>query len=134
MGRTDRICFWSLSRKIQRHPPVSKGEGGRKQLDRLYSSRKLHYTIILHCYCLNNRKLQFIKGGGRKKWICLYFSQKMHYYTNFETQHSGLGSIWIRTGLTLVPASVMYGKYRPDPIPCRLGFNFDGAARLLFSS
>ena len=44
--------------------------------------------------------------------------------------HSGLGSIWIRTGLTLVPASVMCGKYRPDHILCRLGFNFDGAARL----
>ena len=35
--------------------------------------------------------------------------------------HSGLGSIWIRTEPTLVPA-------RPGPILCRLGFNFDGAA------
>ena len=41
--------------------------------------------------------------------------------------HSGLGSIWIRTGPTLLPASVMC---QPDSILCRLGFNFDGAARL----
>ena len=52
-------------------------------------------------------------------------------FNNFEfINHSGLGSIWIQTGPTLVPVSVTCGKYQPDPILCRLGLNFDGADRL----
>ena len=31
----------------------------------------------------------------------------------------------------LVPAFVTRGKYRPEPILCWLGYNFDGTARLL---
>ena len=30
----------------------------------------------------------------------------------------------------IVPAIVTRGMYRPDPILCRLGLNFDGAVRL----
>ena len=45
----------------------------------------------------------------------------------YYQESSGLGSFRIPTG----SAVVTQGKYWPDPILCQLGFNFDGAARLL---
>ena len=38
------------------------------------------------------------------------------------------GQLEFATEPTLVPASVMCGKYGTDPILCRLSFNLDGAA------
>ena len=65
--------------------------------------------------------------GYKKKIFTPHSHNVVQNNMSSSTPHK---SIWIRTEPTLVPASVMCGKYWPDPILCMLGFNFDGAAGL----
>ena len=63
-----------------------------------------------------------------KSWTRMKYTQQVFElaYALSVNNQGGLESISIRTG----PALVMRGKYRPDPILWKIGFNFDGAARL----